>query len=118
MVILAGRLQLVWSNRLTPINGKWEVYDKRTILVQISSATEAVPNQVRHNHIPIDGDHKSMIKFSKKTDNSFRQVNAEILSMIHIAQVMLETQSLEPCMSTVSNVLNAVYNSFFINVIN
>lgn len=82
-------------SRINQVTGRPEVTDEFAILVLESSATEAVPGQAWHNRIPVDGDHRSMTKFSKKTDQYFRQVSSDILSLVDVAQAMLEKQSLK-----------------------
>jgi hypothetical protein len=71
------------------------------ILVLESSATEAVPGQARHNHIPIDGDHRSITQFPKRTHPDFLQVSSDINSLVVIAEAIMEKQSLKPCTLTV-----------------
>jgi hypothetical protein len=70
-----------------------ELTDQFAIMVLESSATEAVLSQARHNYIPIDGDHRSMIKFAKKTDQHFQQVSSHIRDLASIAQSRVDKQS-------------------------
>ncbi|KAF2799767.1 TPR-like protein [Melanomma pulvis-pyrius CBS 109.77] len=84
--------QLSEINRAT---GRLELTDKSSIMVLETSATEAVPSQARHNYIPIDGDHRSMIKFARKTDQYFQQVSSDILHLVSIAQAMIDKQSVQ-----------------------
>ena len=63
-------------------------------MVLKESAIDAVPSQAQHNQIPIDGDHRSMIKFSKRTDQHFQQVSSDILHLVSIAQAMIDKESI------------------------
>jgi hypothetical protein len=90
-------------NQLDPVTGKVVPIDEFVTFVVQSSATEAVPTQAVHNHISIDGDHRSMTKFSKKTDQNFLKVSKVILSLVEVAKVILETQSLKIRMFTISD---------------
>ena len=63
-------------------------------LVTEESATGAVPTQARHNHIPIDEDHRGISKFSR-TDQDFRTVRGHIVSLVEVAQKIVDDRSLK-----------------------
>lgn len=82
---------------MNPETQKPERMDETAILVLESSATEAVPGQARHNHIPIDGDHRSITKFPKITNSYFQQVALNIGALVEVAKAICDKQSLRTC---------------------
>ena len=74
------------------------------------SATECVPNQARHNHIPIDADHRGINKFATRSNHNFLQVRSHILALVNVAQENVDRQALQKGKPSKTNLISGYYS--------
>lgn len=82
-------------SEINPTTGRLEETNKTAILVLQHSATECVPNQARHDHIPVDADHRGINKFATRSNHNFLQVRSHILALVSVAQEKVDRQALQ-----------------------
>lgn len=75
------------------MTGKNSPTGESRILVLESSAAEAVFGHASYISIPIDADHKGMVKFTKRSDQYFQQVSSNIQYLVDVAKEATEKRS-------------------------